>query len=173
MHIGGYGPIHEERNILLESLCANNIEIDFWGYGIENLSSHSPIRKRYKGEAWGLDMYNLLINSKMTVTKHISSVAGQFANNMRLYEATGVGTLLITDCKDNLHEMFAPGKEVVTYRDADEAAEQISYYLAHEEERKQIAAAGQRRTLQEHTYLHRMAEMVEIVKKYLQIKEEI
>ena len=42
---------------------------------------------------------------------------------MRLYEATGVGTLLVTDYKDNLHEMFIPGKEVVVYRDADEAVE--------------------------------------------------
>ena len=53
----------------------------------------------------------------------------------------------MTDYKDNLHEMFIPGKEVVAYRDADEAVEQISYYLTHEEERKQIVGAGRRRTL--------------------------
>ncbi|MBU1626087.1 glycosyltransferase [bacterium] len=166
IHIGGYGSIHNERNVLLEKIC-NNIEIDFWGYGIENLSPCSPIRERYRGEAWGLDMYNLLYNSKVTVTRHISSVAGRFANNMRLYEATGVRTLLVTDYKDNLGELFIPGKEVVAYRDADEAVEQISYYLTHEEERKQIAAAGQQRTLKEHTYFHRMTEMVEIVKRYI------
>ena len=43
-------------------------------------------------------------------------MAKSYANNMRLYEATGVGALLVTDWKENLGEMFEPGKEVVAYR---------------------------------------------------------
>ena len=94
-------------------------------------------------------------------------MAGSYANNMRLFEATGVGALLITDCKENLSEMFEPGKEVVVYRGAEECVELIRYYLEHEEERQTIAAAGQQRTLREHSYYQRMKELVEIVRKYI------
>jgi len=52
-------------------------------------------------------MYNVLKNSKITLNNHIG-IAGCFAGNMRLFEATGVGTLLITDWKTNLKEMFKP-----------------------------------------------------------------
>ena len=84
-----------------------------------------------------------------------------------LFEATGVGTLLITDWKANLHEMFEPGKEVVSYRSAEECAEVIQYYLEHDEEREAISRAGQQRTLRDHTYYRRMQELVHVVQKYL------
>ena len=37
------------------------------------------------------------------------------------------------------------------------------YYLNHEEKRARIARAGQARTLREHTYLHRMRELEQLV----------
>jgi spore maturation protein CgeB len=110
-------------------------------------------------------MYAILLNSKITLNHHGN--IPPYANNCRLYEATGVGTFLITDWKMNLHEIFEPGKEVIAYRTPEECAELIQYYLEHEAERKAIARAGQERTLKEHTYYHRMQELVEIVRKYL------
>ena len=61
-------------------------------------------------------MYRVLARSKIALNRHID-VAEDHANNMRLYEATGVGTFLITDAKRNLSELFEPGEEVVTYAD--------------------------------------------------------
>ena len=90
-----------------------------------------------------------------------------YANNLRLFEATGVGTLLVTDWKANLHEMFEPGKEVIAYRSAEECAELVKYYLEHDEERQAIARAGQQRTLRDHTHYKRMQRLVEIIQKYL------
>jgi spore maturation protein CgeB len=106
-------------------------------------------------------MYRVLQSSKITFNHH-GDVA-PFANNMRLFEATGVGTCLLTDWKENLKEMFEPGKEVLTYRGPDECAELIQYYLDHEEERQAIGLAGQTRTLREHTYDLRMQEFVSMV----------
>lgn len=39
--------------------------------------------------------------------------------------------------------------------------------LEHDKEREATARAGQQRTLREHTYYHRMQELVDIVCKYL------
>jgi len=145
---------------------ARNTPMQFFGYGADSLDADSPIRQRHHGEVWGLDMYRALARSKVTLNRHIN-VAENNANNMRLYEATGVGSLLITDRKDNLGEIFEIGKEVVAYSTPEEAAELIRYYLDHPEEAATIAKAGQARTLREHTYRHRMEELVPILERHL------
>jgi len=166
VHIGGYSPIHEERNAFLESV-SHQVKIDYWGYGMDNVSQGSPIRQNYHGEAWGIAMYNIRHNSRICLNKHITSVANGFCNNLTLYEATGVGTLLITDYKGNLPELFEPGREVLAYKSPEECSELVKHYLEHEDERLAIAWAGQQRTLREHTYFHRMQELIDILNRYL------
>jgi spore maturation protein CgeB len=163
--VGSITVHHDGRVRLLESLCRCT-DTKIYGKGVDYLPKDSLIRQRYQGEAWGVDMYQLLFNSKITVNHHIG-MAKSYANNLRLFEATGVRTLLVTDWKKNLHEMFEPGKEVVSYRTPEECAEMIQYYLEHDEEREAIARAGQQRTLRDHTYDKRMQELVDIVQNYL------
>ena len=164
--VGGVHPgVHGRGTALLEEAC-ERLEVDIWGYGADALPPGSPIRRRYHGEAWGLDMYAVLSRAKMCLNRHIDAAEGH-ANNMRLYEATGVGTLLITDAKRNLAELFEPHEEVVTYSSEDELVEKIRHYLANDAERSKIARAGQERTLRDHTYAHRMRELVSILERFL------
>jgi spore maturation protein CgeB len=163
--VGSLHPAHATRTAWLEHLCSH-LEMNVWANGVERLRDDSPIRSRYVGTAWGVEMYQIFHRSKMTLNHHIGT-AGPYANNSRLYEATGVGTLLVTDWKEDLHEIFIPGKEVVAYRSPEECVELIQHYLTHEDERKAIAAAGQQRTLQEHTYDQRTQAFSDIVSKYL------
>jgi len=163
--VGGISRHHGKALPMLEYL-ARSTPIEFFGYGASSLSRNSPIVARHHGEVWGLDMYRALARSRITLNRHIN-VAENHANNMRLYEATGVGALLITDRKDNLGELFELGKEVVAYSSPEEAAELIRYYIAHPQEAGAIARAGQARTLREHTYRHRMEELVPVLESYL------
>ncbi len=162
--IGSYSPDHQRGTAMLERV-AQECPLKFWGQGVESLPSDSLIRRAYHGEAWGIEMYRVLSSARIALNRHID-VAGRFANNMRLYEATGVGTLLITDAKENLNDLFEVGREVVTYRTANECAEKTRYYLDHEEERERIAQSGQARTLRDHTYAKRMEEVSSIVEGY-------
>lgn len=166
--VGGISRHHGKAVPVLEYL-ARNTPMQFFGYGANSLDADSPIRARHHGEVWGLDMYRALARSKVTLNRHIN-VAENNANNMRLYEATGVGSLLITDRKDNLGELFDVGKEVVAYSTQEEAAELIRYYLDHPDEAAAIARAGQARTLREHTYKHRMQELVPVLERHLGAK---
>jgi spore maturation protein CgeB len=104
-------------------------------------------------------MYAVLARSRLTLNTH-GIVSGSDANNLRLFEATGMGALLVTDHRRNLGELFDAGTEVVTYRDPGEAAAVVNYYLDHPLEAARIAAAGQARTLREHTWADRMAQLV-------------
>lgn len=163
--VGALARAQHSRNELLERAAAR-IPIEFWGYNADAWPADAAIRRGYRGEAWGLDMYRVLTKSRIALNRHID-VAEDYANNMRLYEATGVGTLLITDAKSNLADLFEPGEEVVTYASEDELVERIRHYLDHEAERTRIARAGQERTLRDHTYEHRMRELVEILNRHL------
>ena len=91
-----------------------------------------------------------------------SSIAGDVT--MRVFEGTACGALLLTDSVGNgLDNLFDLGDEIVTYGDDAELVDRIDYYLAHEDERARIAQAGQRRTLREHTYMHRMQVVLDLV----------
>jgi hypothetical protein len=149
-------------NPLLEE-AARRVRIDFWGQGRDEWPPDSPVRANHHGGAWGLDMLRVLARARIALNRH-GDVAEGYANNMRLYEATGVGTLLLTDEGKNLADLFEPGREVVTYADADDLAGKIRHYLEHGEEREAIARAGQERTLREHGYAERMRELVEILR---------
>jgi hypothetical protein len=163
--VGSLFHSHASRRRWLDYV-RQGVHVEVWGQGVNGLLKESPVISCYPGTAWGLEMYRILQRSQITLNHHID-VAESYANNMRLFEATGVGTLLITDWKKNLHEMFNSGKEVVAYRNPEECIEFIQYYLEHDEERKAIARAGQERTLREHNYYQRMQELVDIVRKFL------
>jgi spore maturation protein CgeB len=166
--VGSFSDVHSSRIVFLNELYAKLDQpeiIKVWAPAVDHLPVESPIRRQYMGPAWGHQMYEILNASKMTLNHHGDVLP--YANNMRLFESTGTGTLLITDWKENLHEMFEPGKEVVTYRTSEECAEKIQHYLTHEAERQTIASAGQARTLRDHTYQCRMQEFVNLVCRYI------
>lgn len=167
--IGGISSLHLNNMQTLEYL-AESTPMEFYGYVNAQLPVSSSIMNKHHGELWGLDMFRMLARSRMTFNRH-GAIAGPYANNMRLFEATGAGTLLITDYKDNLEDLFAIGKEIVAYRSPEEASALIHYYLAHPEEAEAIAQAGQRRTLNDHTYEKRMRSTAEILNRHLRYAE--
>lgn len=166
--VGGMSKEHSAAMDTLDFL-ARNTPIEFFGYGSEYLHAGSVIKSRHHGEAWGLDMYKVLARSRLTINRHIN-VAENNANNMRLFEATGMGALLITDLKDNLGDLFEIGKEVIAYSSKEEAGELVSYYLKNTDAAQRIAIAGQERTLKDHTYEVRMRELYEILERHLRTK---
>lgn len=83
---------------------------------------------------FGLEMFQQLQRTRVSLNTHID-ISSTHASNMRLYEATGAGSCLLTDAKSNLSELFEPDVEVVTYQNAEECAEKAKYLLEHEDER--------------------------------------
>jgi spore maturation protein CgeB len=161
--VGSFLPIHRSRLDLVEAVASRVTDLRVQGSISIELSPTSPLFGRIGPALWGRDMYALLRRSQVTLNHH--GDVPSFANNMRLYEATGMGCLLVTDYKDNLREMFEPDQEVVTYRDSAECADKVLFYLddRNRAARDRIAAAGHRRTLNEHTYHARMKRLVELI----------
>ena len=156
--VGSLSPEHAGRVAWLEEI-ARNAPLKVWGNGIERLPSASPLHAIYQGEAWGRGMYEILRRSKITLNYHIDIAEG-WANNMRLYEATGAGALLLTDRQRNLDDIYKGGEDVATYGSTAECIAMISRYLSDEPARATIAASGQRRAVTVNNYRNRTAEII-------------
>jgi len=112
---------------------------------------------------FGLAMYQTLRDSRLAL--NVQGVRRTHpASNMRLFEATGVGTCLVTDDAGAIAELFVPGREVVTFDSAGDCVEKVGWLLDHEPECSAIARAGHARCLAEHTFTHRAARLDEILR---------
>ena len=149
--IGSYSRNHK-NTINIISLLAN-IFPNFRFYG--NFPAPELIRrnlsKNYFGEAWGMKMFELLSRSKIVLNRH-SNISDSFANNMRMFEATGVGSALLTDSKENLENYFKLKKDALAYNHIHEIPNLIECLLKDETSLKKISKSGQNRTLTNYTY---------------------
>jgi hypothetical protein len=126
----------------------------------------SRLKKRINPPVFGLDMFQLLANSQICLNMHVD-VAGKYAANMRMFEATGMGALLLTEHKINIFELFEPDKEVVTYTSFEDALEKLLWLKQNPQKVIEIARAGQKRTLTQHNYLNRAKILLNKIQKHL------
>lgn len=129
-----------------------------------------PIREFYPQRClppvYGLEMFAALAASRVTFNLH-ANATGASIGNIRMFEATGMGACLLTDSGPNVRELFEPDKEIVTYANMDECVEKLTYLLEHPEVRNEVARAGQRRTLKDHTVQKRVENMDALIRKRL------
>lgn len=163
--VGSVGPWHRARVATLERV-ARDFPLRIWGVGAEELPSSSPLRACYEGRAYGIEMFEILRRSALTLNQHID-MADQFANNQRLYEATGMGACLVTDHKINLADIFDLDREVRPYRDPEDCCRAIAALLEDHALLAATARAGQRRTVQDHTIAARMQQATTVIAELL------
>jgi spore maturation protein CgeB len=109
-----------------------------------------------------VEMLKALRMAKIGFNIHIDK-AIKDAGNMRIFEVTGVGACLVTDWKENIGELFEPGKEIITFQSVEECVENIKWLIDHPVYREEIAKAGQARCLRDHTYAKRAIELNHII----------
>jgi hypothetical protein len=120
-----------------------------------------PIRELYPermhAPVFGLDYLRLLASSRLSWNRQLE-MDGAGAN-MRLFEACGVGTCQMSDIRPEVTAAYEPDEEIIVYSSIDECIDKAKYLLENEAARSKIAAAGQARTLRDHTTARRAQEM--------------
>ena len=94
------------------------------------------------------------INFNITLRSILSGIP------LRAFEIMGAGGFLLTNYQPDFDDCFIAGEDYVFYESVDDMMNKIEYYLVHEDERKQIAENGLNRIRDNHTYLHRVKEML-------------
>lgn len=164
--IGSFSRLQPQTGPLLQAVASAVPGLRIYGPADSGALRDAGLSANYAGPAWGHEMFELLGQSKMVINRH-GSIAGPYAVNMRMYESTGSGAALITEEKSNLAELFVPGTEVVTYRTVEDAAAQAAALIADPVRLDRIAAAGQARTLRDHTYALRARQLEGVLEQRL------
>lgn len=139
--------------LLKKNKSFGDVPINFYSKKLLNSS---------KPAVFGKEMYQLLAKSKICFNIH-GEIADKCAGNIRLFEATGVGSCLVTDWKENITDLFEPGKEIITYKTVEECIEKVNWLINNPAEREKIAKAGQQRTIKDHTFKERAKTLHEII----------
>lgn len=85
--------------------------------------------------------------------------------NMRVFEGTLSGSAMLCNYSQDVADLgYEDGKNIIFYHDADDLVKKAKFYIEHDAAREQIADAGLLHTMKYHTYLHRAAKIMEVVR---------
>jgi len=161
--IGGLGDFGEggywsKGTEIIESVANNIPGFEWYGYFIGNINKYPNLARTYKGKAFGIDMYNILAKTKIVINRH-GEVSEGYTNNMRCFEATGMGAVLFTEYSKNFDYYFKHKDEAMGYGSISDLLYYLVEVLNNNSWRELLGERGQARTLKDHTYTKRLAEI--------------
>ncbi len=155
---------------LYKSGITNKTSFNVWGTKkvlnldnyLDSLKINKQILRRVQPPVYGLEMYQTIKDSNICLNIHADS-SPKYASNMRLFEITGVGTCMLTDCKSNINSLFEVDKEIVTFSCIEDCVEKIKWLNENPKKCREIAMAGQNKTLNNYTFDDRAKELNRII----------
>ncbi|MDD5259391.1 MAG: glycosyltransferase [bacterium] len=156
------GTHDRQREEMLASL-AGKFNLKIWGSGWKAARSESLRANAVDKFLSPVDINKVYNASKICLNIHHEQT--RWGVNMRTFEATGSGCLLVTDNPRELRNMFVIGNEVAIYSDKDETNSILERYLKNGTERQRLALNGQQRSRNHHTYAHRMQNILKTVEE--------
>lgn len=141
------GSAHGDRMALVAQLAAHGIEVTCFGYGWP------------AGPVASEDVPRIMRESVISI--NFANSKGENQIKARTFEVAGAGGFLLTNPAQGLERFYVPGSEIAIYQDFDDLVSKIRYYLSHPDERDRVAQAGYVRTLRDHLYEQRLAEVVD------------
>ncbi len=114
-----------------------------------------PVFKQSRPPCFG-ESFNKSFSSYLCSLNVHADFANGFSANMRLFEAAAMGVCLITESFPNIHELFEPDVEILTYSSFDECYEKITYCIAHPSVAMEIGNQARLRAMSSHTFQDRI-----------------
>lgn len=113
--------------------------------------------------AYGQELAIVFAGSKINLNISLKGIEG--GTPKRIMDVCGAGGFMLSNYCEETAELFVEDKEIVMFRSPEELVEKAAFYLEHEDLRKQIAEAGQRRVLQDYTYEKQLRQLMEWVEQ--------
>lgn len=142
------GSARGNRSNMIDKIRQSGLSVDVFGDGWSEYS-FIPF----------YDMVRIFGQSKINLDFCGANVVSTGQIGRRVFEVTGCGGFLIAYPATNLAKYYEPGKEVVIASSIEELIDKCKYYLANQQERENIALCGYRRTITEHTWVHRLRDI--------------
>lgn len=120
---------------------------------------HEPVQPRYLD---ALSYYTDLprFYCRSLVNFNCTSKQMKGAVNQRIFDVPAAGSFVLTDWRPQMEQLFEP-REMICYRDPDEAPHLARHYLANHTERQTVAQRARKRVLACHTWAHRLQTLLQ------------
>ena len=106
---------------------------------------------------------NALVYAGSKINLNISKRGMEGGTPLRIPQIMGAGGFVLSSFGMETAEIYEEDKEIVMFRTPEELIEKADYYLRHDEERKKIALAGQRKVLSMYTHEKKLKKLLEWV----------
>lgn len=161
------GNWRRQRQTLLQELVSSEVPYRFavWGHEWDHLPPWSPLRPyvRFSAVPWK-EYGGMIRRSKINLVFLVRFDTGRVVVPLRLFEIPAAGGfMLVEKGSGEAEEFYRDGEEMALFSDVPDLRAKIDHFLRHEEERRRIAWAAQRRALQSgYFYTDKMRRMIEI-----------
>jgi hypothetical protein len=148
------GANYSNRTVLVNALKERGIMVNVFGEGWE------------AGHVSFDEMVNICNASKINLSfmqSYNTTTRPQMKS--RIFDICMCGGFLLCEYIPGIEEFYEIDKEIVCFRDIEEAADKIKYYLSHENEREMIAQAGWERAHRDYTMAKRLAEVFQEIER--------
>jgi spore maturation protein CgeB len=155
------GTLYYYRQEILRQLA--DFDLKLWGARPDWLLFR--LAKQCAGrEVFGDDKARAVAGAKICLnTLHYGEVDGL---NCRAFELAGCGGFQLITAVPVLSEHFEVGSEIQEFKTTDQLVELIRHYLDHPELAAKIARRGQLRAHRDHTFEHRLREILRVALGY-------
>jgi len=152
------GGLHSYRVAFFNNLADYDVKI--WGHTRPLWMPLEKVAKMFQGRpVYDQDKVRAFRGADILLDNlHFTEFWGV---NVRCFEAAGAGAFQMVDWRPGLSQLFEDGRELVTFRGISDLREKIAFWLPRIRERKEIAAAGQRRAFRDHTYALRLGLLID------------
>ena len=148
----------ERRRALIE--LSKHFEVNV--YSNSNVSD--LVRVRYCGSVdyWS-EMPKVFHQSKINLNFTIPNIKSGIP--LRIWDVLGAGGFLLTNYQAEIPLYFKEGEDLVCFDGVEDLVQKAGYYLAHEDERAQIAKNGYEKVKKYHSYVQRIQTILDTVCK--------
>ena len=122
------------------------------------------LKNNIKEPKYGKEYLIQLHKSKICFNSHLD--IDNYSGNMRLFEGTGSGCLMITNYTADLKNHFNDD-EIISYNSKEDALEKIKSLLNNPKEIENISTRGRNKTHKNHSYRIKANKINEILIKYI------
>jgi hypothetical protein len=151
------GTHHPERAEVLDAFDGVTDRVRIYGHRWEQAPQLAkwvrvePVYGRKKTVIYGASRLSL----------HVRGPHMFHGENFRVFEVAACGGVVLARYSPDLERCFDLKNEVVLFSGPTDLRATLAHHLSHPDELSQVAEAGRRRVLAEHTYRHRAATIIE------------
>jgi hypothetical protein len=132
--------------------------LEVLGRGWDETSAPKHLSQHWKGFVGYQNLGFAYSKAKIVIDDSTSATSPWAMTNMRVFEATASGCLVLSNSRGGVEEIF--GSSFPTWRNSDELSTLISRYLDDEELRNATVAKAMEEVLLNHTYQLRAKQLI-------------